>query len=263
MADDEVGNCRQFAHQMRQEAQKLGANFHFHTTVRSIEPGKRVNVNFVHAPARDPLRESASQRHQADAATRDEAVADNLAPGEGSASFDAVVVCAAVDSKELLGPLGLRLPLMPVHGYSITAPMRLDEIHPDRGPHSGIMDERYKVSVTRLGTRLRVAGIAELGGSLKQHNPAALETLHKVLHDWFPGVAQLGQAQVWKGARPMLPDGPPLIGASGLSGVWLNLGHGSTGWALANGSARLLGDLLADRSPGIDPEGLGVERLHR
>ena len=263
VADDEVGNCRQFAHLMRQEAQKLGASFHFNTTVRSIDPGPRPVVHFVHSPERDPLRDSASQRHQADALARDETPSHGLAPGDGSAHFDAVVVCAAVDSKALLRPLGLALPLMPVHGYSITAAMRHDENHPDRGPRSGIMDERYKVSVTRMGNRLRVAGMAELGGSLTQHNAAALQTLHKVLHDWYPGVAQLAQAQVWKGARPMLPDGPPLIGASGVAGVWLNLGHGSTGWALANGSAQLLADLLGGRAPTIDPEGLGIDRLRR
>ena len=92
-------------------------------------------------------------------------------------------------------------------------------------------------------------------------NDAALATLYKVLHDWFPGVARLSQAQRWKGARPMLPDGPPVLGRSGIEGVWLNLGHGSSGWALSCGSARVLADAIAGRAPAIDVEGLGVERL--
>jgi D-amino-acid dehydrogenase len=89
------------------------------------------------------------------------------------------------------------------------------------------MDETYKVAISRLGSRVRVAGCAEIGGTRARHNTAALDTLYKVLHDWFPGVARMSHAQRWKGARPMLPDGPPLLGASGIAGIWLNLGHGS------------------------------------
>jgi D-amino-acid dehydrogenase len=261
VASDEVGNCRQFAHLMRQEAQKAGARFHFHTTVRGIDPGSRVRLDFLHAAPRDPLRDSAGQRSHAEALARDEVMPDLLAQGPGNEAFDAVVVCAALESRALLRPLGLELPLMAVYGYSLTAPMRQDERHPEGGPRSALMDERYKVAISRMGNRLRVAGAAEIGGALDHHNAAAIETLHRVLHDWFPGVAQLAQAQLWKGARPMLPDGPPVIGAAGLQGVWLNLGHGSSGWALANGSARLLADLVGARSPTVDPEGLGLGRL--
>ena len=92
-------------------------------------------------------------------------------------------------------------------------------------------------------------------------NDKALETLYKVLHDWFPGSASASQAQRWKGARPMLPDGPPVIGASGRDGIWLNLGHGSSGWALSCGSARVVADLMGGRAPLLDLEGLGIERL--
>jgi D-amino-acid dehydrogenase len=108
---------------------------------------------------------------------------------------------------------------------------------------------------------VRVAGSAEIGGSDTTHHQGSLDTLYKVLHDWFPGSAHLSQAQRWKGARPMLPDGPPVLGRSGIKGVWLNLGHGSSGWALSCGSARLLADALAGRPAAIDTEGLGVERL--
>jgi D-amino-acid dehydrogenase len=141
--------------------------------------------------------------------------------------------------------------------------MRRDDIHPDRGPRSAVMDEQFKVAVSRLGSRLRVAGSAEIGGSLRTHNAAALETLYKVLNDWFPGVARMSHAQLWKGARPMMPDGPPLLGASGLQNIWLNLGHGSSGWALSCGSARVVADLMAGRKPAVSIEGLGVERLRR
>ena len=231
VVDDEVANCRQFAHLMRQEAQKLGARFRFGTTVQSIDAG-----------ARPTLRCNASG-----AASQD--------------TFDAVIVCAALESRSLLAPFGLKLPLLAVHGYSITAPMRHRDGDVSGGPKSGVMDERYKVAISRFGNRLRVAGSAEIGGTLGRNNEKSLQTLHQVLNDWYPGVARLDQAQVWKGARPMLPDGPPLIGASGIPGVWLNLGHGSSGWAMANGSARLLADLVAGLPPSIDSEGLGIDRL--
>jgi len=175
--------------------------------------------------------------------------------------YDAIVVCAAIGAPALLRPHGLKLPLQPVYGYSVTAPMRQHEHHPEQGPRSGLMDERYKVAISRLGSRIRVAGSAEIGGSPERLNAPALDTLYKVLHDWFPGVARLSQAQRWKGARPMLPDGPPVIGASGIDGVWLNLGHGSSGWALSCGSARLLADTIAGRAAAIDVEGLGIARL--
>ena len=123
------------------------------------------------------------------------------------------------------------------------------------------MDERYKVAISRLGSRVRVAGSAELGGSLTDFSAGALDTLYKVLHDWFPGIASMNQAQRWKGARPMLPDGPPLLGASGLDGIWLNLGHGSSGWALSCGSARVLADQLAGRAAAVDTGRLGIARL--
>jgi len=148
-----------------------------------------------------------------------------------------------------------------VYGYSISAPIR----EPLNAPRSALMDERYKVAISRLGNRVRVAGSAEIGGSLHKHRASSVRTLYKVLHDWFPGAAQNANTgasvQVWKGARPMLPDGPPIIGDSGIPGLWLNLGHGSSGWALSCGSARALADGIAGKSAGIDMEGLGIERL--
>jgi D-amino-acid dehydrogenase len=182
----------------------------------------------------------------------------SLAAGSEAHRFDAVVVCAGVDSAALLEPLGLHIPLAPVYGHSVSAQIR----EPLNAPRSAVMDERYKVAISRLGLRVRVAGSAELGGSGATLNPASLRTLYKVLQDWFPGAVTLrAGVQQWKGARPMLPDGPPILGASGVPGVWLNLGHGSSGWALSCGSARVLADLIAGHDPGIDLEGLGIERL--
>jgi D-amino-acid dehydrogenase len=239
---DEVGNCRQFAQLLKAHAQQRGARFLFDHEVLAVQPGTRprLRVREINGtPAGAPRR---AQHAGVDC------------------EFDALVVCAGHQSNVLLKPIGRRLPLMAVHGYSITAPRVHREGHAESGPLGAVMDEKYKVAISRLGQRIRVAGSAEIGGSVQQFNAGALDTLYKVLDDWFPGAARLSQAQRWKGARPMLPDGPPVLGPSGVSGVWLNLGHGSSGWALSCGSARALADLLASRSPAIDLSGLGVQR---
>jgi D-amino-acid dehydrogenase len=257
LPDDEVGNCRQFANLLRTESQRFGVRYRFHTEVQKIIPGRKPQVVHLYAPPDDATVLSAS----ADGTPTDAQDTEPMALRAMTDDYDAVVVCAAMESRSLLRPLGLKIPLQAVHGYSITAPLRRHDGLFDQGPQSALMDERYKVAISRLGTRVRVAGSAEVGGSPDRHNAAALDTLYKVLHDWFPGTARLSQAQVWKGARPMLPDGPPLLGAAGVEGVWLNLGHGSSGWALSCGSARLLADSLAGRPTSIDIDGLGVERL--
>ena len=226
LPEDEVANCRQFALLLKREAESLGARFHFNCDIA-------------------PLSRTAPRSLA-------------LSAGSDAIPFDAIVMCAGVASAALLRPLGLRIPLTPVYGHSVSANVR----EPLNAPRSAVMDERYKVAITRMGLRVRVAGSAEIGGSLDTMNPAALQTLYKVLHDWFPGAATLQAGiQQWKGARPMLPAGPPVIGPSGIPGVWLNLGHGSSGWALSCGSARVLADLVGGRDAGIDLEGLGLDRL--
>lgn len=255
LPDDEVGNCRQFAHLLRTEAQKLGAEFRLGTEVTEIAPGAQPRVKWRASGAHD----TSVAGHAADEPRADSA--RPAAGGDTSDEFDAVVVCGALGSLALLRPLRVRVPMVPVWGCSVTLPLRHLEAHPEAGPRSALMDERYKVAISRIGQRLRVAGSAELGGRADRFDVRTLETLYKVLDDWFPGVAALEQAQQWKGARPMLPDGPPVIGASGAQGVWLNLGHGSSGWALACGSARLLADAIAGRAPAGALDGFGVERF--
>ena len=229
LPDDEVANCRQFALLLRNKARRLGVKFEFNQTVGLLNPAQTASLS----------------------------IAGEAAPR----CFDSIVMCAGLASARLLRPLGLNIPMVAVDGYSISAPIR----EPLSAPRSALMDERYKVAISRLGQRVRVAGSAEIGGSLGVKRAASIQTLYKVLHDWFPGAAQhshLGaHVQEWKGARPMLPDGPPVIGNSGIAGVWLNLGHGSSGWALSCGSARALADMVAGKDPDIDMEGLGIARL--
>lgn len=228
LPQDGVGNCRHFAHLLKSEAQRLGAVFRFDSPVSSLAAG-----------AQPALR---------------------LAGGE-AITTDAVVVCAGVQANTLLSAVGVRLPLAPVHGYSVTAPLRHTEGHTSLGPRSAVLDDRHRVTISRLGQRVRVAGGAELGGPPTRQRMAALRTLYRVLDEWFPGAALAREAQHWKGARPMLPDGPPVLGASGAPGVWLNLGHGASGWTLACGSARVLAEAIAGREAPLDVSRLGLARL--
>lgn len=226
---DGVGNGRQFAQLAKAEAQRHGARLRFDTDVRQLVPGRPPRL--VTAAAEEP--------------------------------FDALVLCAGAAAAGLLSPLGLRLPLLPVWGCSVTAPLRHHDGHPDPGPRAALFDVQHGVSISRLGQRVRVAGGARIGGPGTGFDEAVLRRLYRVLDDWFPGAADMPRAQHWKGARPMLPDGPPLVGVSGLPGVWLNLGHGDHGWALACGAARLLAELIAGRPAPLDMARLGVERLQR
>jgi D-amino-acid dehydrogenase len=259
LPDEEVGNCRQFALLLRREAERLGARFRFETVVQQLRPGPRPRLVHCHVP-RPPRVANDRATHPSAPDGPDTQPYDFEPELEET---DAVVVCAALGAPALLRPLGLRLPLRPVYGYSITLPLRPEDQTLQQGPRAALMDERYKVAISRLGARVRVAGSAEIGGSRERVHEQAVATLYKVLADWFPGAALLGQAQHWKGARPMLPDGPPVLGSSGLEGIWLNLGHGSSGWALSCGSARLLADAIGGRAAEIDTEGLGLARLRR
>lgn len=234
-----IGNCRQFALQLKSVLQADGVVFHLQREVSRLEPSDAGVA--VHSAPCDVHADSALER----------APRSFVEPARVDA-FDAVVVCAAIGAPALLSALRVRLPIQPVYGYSITVPVRHFEAYPDMGPRAALMDERFKVAITRLGDRVRIAGSAELGGSPTELREAPIATLYRVLEDWFPSAARQAQAQTWKGARPMLPDGPPAIGPSGVPRLWLNTGHGSSGWALACGSARLAADLIAGRATALD-----------
>ncbi len=222
LPQDEVGNCRQFALMLKDIARDGGVDFQFNTTVAHIDRAREATL-FV--------AETSSQMTPA------------------AVAYDAVVLCAGAASAQLCQPLGKNLPIASIYGYSVSAHVR----EPLDAPRSALMDEYYKVAISRLGNRVRVAGSAEIGGRPEVKRASALRTLYQVLQDWFPGAAAMSHGvQEWKGARPMLPDRPPIIGASGLPGLWFNTGHGSSGWALSCGSARLLADAVAGRSAEIE-----------
>ncbi len=156
----------------------------------------------------------------------------------------------------LLRPLGLRLPVYPVKGYSLTVPLT----DPARAPTSTVNDETYKVAMTRLGDRIRVGGTAELAGYDLRLSPERRETLELSFGELFGG-GDLGRATYWTGLRPNTPDGTPIVGPAGrYRNLWINTGHGTLGWTMACGSGRLVADLISDRRPNIEHADLALSR---
>jgi D-amino-acid dehydrogenase len=277
LADDEVANCRQFALLLKDECRKLGVIFEFNADVEKIQLFNAAMSSLVSSPV-SPLvgKESSSVATLSIAETASDSQLPGLSGVSGlphsqfkttqrniaryNQQHDAVVLCTGMQSRRLLAPLGIALPLVPVYGYSVSCQIK----EPLDAPRSGLMDERYKVSITRLGQRVRVAGSAQVGGKANAMHMGALKTLYKVLQDWFPGAAIMSKGvQQWQGARPMLANRPPVIGRGGQDGLWLNLGHGSSGWALSCGSARLLADQMGGREGGLDSAQFALSRSLR
>lgn len=231
LPDEGAGNSREFAHLMKQHAQRLGARFTFNAQVLAIQPGNRPELALRHGS--EDSRET----------------------------FDAVLVCAGLASDKLLNPLGLKLPLRGMTGLSVTTPLRLDDLHPQLGPTSVLLDPRHGVSLVRAGNRLRVSGSVRMGIARHAPTSSAWKPLYRALDEWFPSATRTGQAQQWHGTSPCLPDGLPVLGHSGLEGVWLNFGHGNAGWALSCGSAKVLSTLISGGTAEIDTTGLTIDRL--
>jgi D-amino-acid dehydrogenase len=224
LPDGETGNCAFFARQLKDQAESDGVDFRFGATVSALD----VYGNAVRGVWVDGT----------------------------SFAADACVVAAGIDSAGWLAALGINLALYPVKGYSATVPVTNHE----RAPQLAVMDEDYKVAITRMGQRLRIAGTAEIGSRRLRLRASALRTLIRIAIDWFPTAAAYAQAQYWVGARPMLPDGPPLLGPTPIRGLLLNVGHGSSGWAMACGCARVVADLATGGTPEIDLDGLTLAR---
>lgn len=173
----------------------------------------------------------------------------------GPMTSDAVVVALGSYSPLLLKKAGIRLPVYPVKGYSLTIPIT----DASRAPESTVMDETYKIAITRLGDRIRVGGMAEISGYTNDLGLARRRTLEHSVTDLFPG-GDVKQADFWSGLRPMTPDGTPVIGATKVQGLFLNTGHGTLGWTMSCGSARVISDLVSGRAPEIDATDLAIAR---
>ncbi|MBB4194607.1 D-amino-acid dehydrogenase [Rhizobium aethiopicum] len=226
---DETGDCFKFTNALAAKAEALGVRFAYGTTIKGLD----VEAGLVRGvvTARDPDRDHERM------------------------SAEAVVVALGSYSPLLLKPLGIRLPVYPVKGYSLTIPIT----DASRAPESTVMDETFKVAITRLGNRIRVGGMAEISGYTNDLGLARRSTLEHSVTDLFPG-GDVSKASFWSGLRPMTPDGTPVIGPTKIKGLFLNTGHGTLGWTMSTGSARLIGDLVGGRTPDIDARDLAVSR---
>lgn len=228
LPQDETGDCHMFTQALAVHAEKLGVQFRLGVTIEGL--------------------------------TADGSGITGVATSAGVLRADAYVMALGSWSPRLLRPLGISIPVYPIKGYSITVPIADAEA----APVSTVMDETYKVAITRLGKRIRVGGTAEVSGYSDTLHPARRATLDQSLTDLFPGGGKLADATFWSGLRPMTPDGPPVIGATRYGNLHLNTGHGTLGWTMACGSGRMLADLLSGRKPDIDAAELALTRYdHR
>ena len=230
LPDDQTGDCNLFTRALAQQAQALGVRFQYGKTVvrlRSVA-GRIQGVDLIDEKTGVASIETADQ----------------------------VVLALGSYSAQMLRDLPLSIPVYPLKGYSLTIPIA----DAARAPRSTVMDETYKIAVTRFDERIRVGGMAEIAGHDLSLNPKRRETLEMVVNDLFPGSGRVEEAQFWTGLRPMTPDGTPIIGRTPYPNLWLNTGHGTLGWTMACGSAKLISDQLIGRPTEISSEGLGVER---
>jgi D-amino-acid dehydrogenase len=221
---DETGDCQLFTVRLAEMAQALGVTFRYNLPIASLV-SENGNIAGVDA-------------------------------GNERIVGDHYVVALGSYSRSLLQQAGLNIPLYPVKGYSLTVPVS----NAEASPVSTIMDETYKVAITRFEQRIRVGGMAELAGFNLALGPRRRETLEMVMHDLFPLSGDVSSATMWSGLRPMTPDGTPIIGATHHANLWLNTGHGTLGWTMACGSARILADMIAKIKPEIRADDLGVVR---
>ena len=228
---DETGDCQAFTTRLAEAAGRAGVRFLYGTTIDRIErQGDAIAAAWVRGPE-----------------GRRRLVADQFVLALGSYS------------RELLGPLGLDLPVYPLKGYSLTVPIT----DPAAAPVSTVMDETYKVAVTRFDDRIRVGGMAEVAGFDLRLDPRRRATLEKVVTGLFPRGGDVRAATFWTGLRPMTPDGTPIVGRSPLSNLYLNTGHGTLGWTMSCGSGRVLADLISGRVPEIEHADLGYARYEK
>lgn len=220
------------------------------------EPGDR--YKFTNALSQQCERLGVSFRHGVNisALAEDRGRVTAIKTSSGDIAGDLFVAALGSFTSARLRPLGLRLPISPVKGYSITLPI----VNKTRAPVSTVMDETYKVAITRLGTRIRVGGMAEIAGFNHDLPDARYRTLRHSVEDVFGGAGDEALASLWTGLRPMTPDGTPIIGATRYSNLYLNAGHGTLGWNMACGSAALLADLVSGRSPTIRADDLNMFR---
>jgi len=221
---DQTGDCALFTQRLAERAQAAGVEFRYNATVEALEAsGNRITGIRIDGKAE---------------------------------KADRYVLALGSYTPQLLASVGIRLPVYPLKGYSLTLPIT----DPAMAPASTVLDENHKVAVTRLEQRIRIGGIAEVCGYNLSLPPRRRATLEKVVADLYPYGGDLARAEFWTGLRPATPDGTPVVGAAGFDNLYLNTGHGTLGWTMACGSGRYLADLIAGAMPQISSEGLDISR---
>ncbi|MGO4478733.1 D-amino acid dehydrogenase [Massilia sp. 2TAF26] len=223
LPNDETGDCQMFTTGLAALAAEIGVRFEYGVDIRAIE----------------------SQGDQITAVRTD----------KGSFTADRYIVALGSYSRLLLKQF-FRVPVYPLKGYSLTVPIT----DAAQAPVSTILDETYKIAITRFENRIRVGGMAEIAGYSRQLNPARRETLEMVVSDLFPGGGDVSKASFWTGLRPMTPDSTPIVGATPLRNLFLNTGHGTLGWTMACGSASVIADLVSGKVPAIHTDDLAIFR---
>ncbi len=221
---DETGDCFMFTTELAKLAEQAGVTFLYDTGIlRPITEGNRVKA---------------------------------IETTKGTLEADTFIGALGSYTPQFLKPLGIDLPVYPVKGYSITVPI----INTARAPVSTVMDEAHKIAITRLGDRIRVGGMAEIAGFSKDLPAKRQATLTHSIEDLFGGAGDQSQAKFWSGLRPMTPDGTPVIGPTRYTNLYLNTGHGTLGWTMACGSARVLADMVSGTRPEIETGDLAISR---
>jgi D-amino-acid dehydrogenase len=224
---DETGDCHLFTQRLAERCRTLGVRFDFGADVEGLE-----------------------LQHGRIAGVRQ---------GGQLLTADRYVLALGSYSRAALAPLGLDIPVYPVKGYSLTVPL----VDAALAPLSTVLDESYKIALTRFDNRIRVGGMAELAGFDLRLDPRRRATLEKVTSDLFAGGGDLARAAFWTGLRPMTPDGTPIVGATRYPNLFVSTGHGTLGWTMACGSGQLLADLMTGRRPVIRADDLSLQRYAR
>jgi D-amino-acid dehydrogenase len=223
---DETGDCFKFTTALAKECEKLGVNFMMNTCIERLNEsnGKITSVT----------------------------------TNTGTVIVDAFLCALGSYSPQVLKTVGVNVPIYPIKGYSLTLPIEDER----RAPQSTIMDETYKVAVTRFEDRIRVGGTAEIASYNLECPKKRRASIDFVIQDMFPGATDINKAEFWTGLRPMTPDSTPVLGGTQYSNLYLNTGHGTLGWTMSLGSAKFVCDIINQKTPDIDPEGLSIERYY-
>jgi len=174
----------------------------------------------------------------------------------GAIGGDAFVLAAGIQSRNLAAHVGIQLPLYPLKGYSLTAPIRAGDTAPD----ISVTDFERKVLYARIGNKLRVAAMVDMVGEDLSLTPKRIGSLTRQVKETMPHAADYTCLSAWAGLRPATPNSAPIIGATALSNLWLNVGHGPLGFTFAAGTARVLADLMLGKAPPFRLDMLALRR---